>query len=194
MGAAEGLDGDDVSNLVLDPGALCGWGRPRLYTAGMVNDFWKIASERNQHFTAVGGCRGRWPIATFHGLLFHADDGKARLLTPGEWPAREHGADVVADDEGNLWVATTTTIARFREAAMAGLPCGTWHAIMQLAVFNQTDGLKEPQCSSPEPCGRAMRASDGRIWFATSHGLSVVDPRLAPELPGTSIDGRGNCG
>jgi signal transduction histidine kinase/ligand-binding sensor domain-containing protein len=180
MATADGLDGDDVSNLQLDPEGSLWVGTNKALYRWDGKRFVEIVRTESAVLD-VAWLPGALAIATFHGLLFHADDGKARLLTQENGLSGNMVLDVVADDEGNLWVATTTMIARFRKQQWQDYLAGH-DATMQPAFFSQTDGLKSRNVL-PLNHVTATRASDGRIWFATSHGLSVVDARTAPEAP-----------
>jgi signal transduction histidine kinase len=86
----------------------------------------------------------------------------------------------LTDDEDNLWIATTRAIARISRPQWRAFAQGTASRI-QPEVFTEADGLKSRNVL-PLNQITAMRATDGRIWFATAKGLSVVDPHL-PAAP-----------
>jgi signal transduction histidine kinase len=51
---------------------------------------------------------------------------------------------------------------------------------MQGASFDATDGLRGlPRQREPFPT--AIRSTDGRLWFSTSEGVAVIDPRHLPK-------------
>lgn len=85
------------------------------------------------------------------------------------------------DGRGGLWVGTSRGVARLdRRALFERLDSGS--GALALQVFDRSDGLKSAQCTAPaQPAG--WRARDGRLWFATTHGLAVVNP-AAPLPPG----------
>lgn len=46
---------------------------------------------------------------------------------------------------------------------------------VECTAYGRRDGLASAQCSTGQPAG--LRTPDGRLWFATVNGVSVVDPR-----------------
>ena len=50
---------------------------------------------------------------------------------------------------------------------------------VQLTGFDVTDGVRS-RADSPSASPKAGKSPDGRIWFITYGGASVVDPRHLP--------------
>src|SRR5260370_20444467 len=50
---------------------------------------------------------------------------------------------------------------------------------MQCISFYSTDGLRVHPLQR-EPFPTATRAADGRLWFSTTEGVAVIDPRHLP--------------
>ena len=69
-------------------------------------------------------------------------------------------------------------------------------ALDDVPLFDENDGLGSRQCNGlANPA--ALRTRDGRIWFATANGVSVLTNARTPELPPrppvierVSVDGR----
>lgn len=81
---------------------------------------------------------------------------------------------VLDDGRGGFWLGTGRGIARVERAALLGRTA-TGASPLKVEVFDKADGLKSAQCTAPaQPAG--WRARDGRLWFATTRGLAVVDP------------------
>jgi signal transduction histidine kinase/ligand-binding sensor domain-containing protein len=92
---------------------------------------------------------GLW-IGTFgHGLI-HLHQGEVDTFTESDGLSSETVDDLFEDREGNIWVATTEGLDRFREFA--------------IPTFSVKQGL------SGRPM-TALAAKDGSVWFSTSEGL-----------------------
>ncbi len=80
---------------------------------------------------------------------------------------------VLDDGRGGLWLGTSRGVARVERASLFEHMGGGGR--LRVQVFDKADGLKSAQCTAPaQPAG--WRARDGRLWFATTRGLSVIDP------------------
>jgi ligand-binding sensor domain-containing protein/signal transduction histidine kinase len=85
---------------------------------------------------------------------------------------------VVEDDLGHLWMScregifcvAKSELNDFAEQKCAGIRC---------VSFGNADGMASAECKGS---GRAagFKAHDGRLWFPTSKGVVVVDPRKVP--------------
>jgi diguanylate cyclase (GGDEF)-like protein len=80
-------------------------------------------------------------------------------------------------DEGigrDLWLTSNRGIYRVQRdrvlAAMRGEK-----ADLSGAVYGKVDGMPSAECNAAFPA--AIRARDGRLWFATARGVAVVEPR-----------------
>jgi len=82
-------------------------------------------------------------------------------------------SQILDDRAGHLWVGTSRGVSRigkqaFRDVAARG-------GSLQPLNLDRADGLKSNQCTAPAlPAG--YRSRDGRLWFATTQGVAVVDP------------------
>ena len=54
---------------------------------------------------------------------------------------------------------------------------------IQTTLFDEADGVTLRGEPSPGPQGRAAVSPDGRLWFSTIDGLSVIDPLHLPHNP-----------
>ena len=90
-------------------------------------------------------------------------------------------ASILEDDLDNLWLGSNQGVFR---VSRRDLKAGAGHSSTTVRVtrFTQSDGLETVECAS----GRqpiAWKARDGRLWFATAKGVSVVDPTRLPFNP-----------
>ena len=108
----------------------------------------------------------------------------------------DNSISVILDDGlGYLWLGTGRGICRVPHVELDAFARGLRPRI-ECVTYLQKDGLASFECSSGNPSG--ISARDGRLWFATTHGVSVVDPRrirsnLVPPpvvIEEVSIDGK----
>lgn len=86
---------------------------------------------------------------------------------------------LVEDDSGFLWLAGTLGILRVSPQELDKAVFSSTHR-MQGAIFDASDGLRGlPRQREPFPT--ATRSADGRLWFSTTAGVAVIDPRHLPK-------------
>jgi signal transduction histidine kinase/ligand-binding sensor domain-containing protein len=154
--------------------------------------FQKDLPQRRVRSTSVDE-GGLW-LATAGGLAYF-EEGNVRALTVKEGLPENYLRVVLDDGLGHLWAAGLGTLFRLdkREARSV---LEKKLARVSPVVFDTSDGLRTNEAllgNNP-----AFRAADGRLWFATAKGVSVVDPRAlatddpAPEarVEAVTVDGR----
>lgn len=88
---------------------------------------------------------------------------------------------VVDDGAGHLWMCSNKGAFRVARAELERAADDPEFRIAPL-VFGRLDGMSDSQCNGgSQPAG--MRAADGRLWFATAAGASVVDPSRRFDRP-----------
>jgi len=89
---------------------------------------------------------------------------------------------IVVDGEGTLWVGSGAGIHQIRRAEWERLLADSSYR-PQFRLYDRADGLAGlPFVFSRNR--RAIRADDGRLWFVTSRGLTIIDPtELGSEEP-----------
>jgi signal transduction histidine kinase len=112
-------------------------------------------------------------------------NGLDRLLTQKEGLPGNTVLDVLNDDEDNLWIVTASAIARIAREQWRAYAEGRSSRI-DPEVFTEADGLKS-RYILPLNGVTAIRAHDGRLWFATIKGPAVVDPHLAGTQPAQAV-------
>jgi len=115
-------------------------------------------------------------IATFGGGLNSLRDGKFQHFTANDGLLSDNVAKVVDDGE-SLWLSTTRGICRIAKQQLRDFSAGKLKRLTP-TDYGVEDGLRSAQCAPSYPIGRGgERMADGRIWFSTSRGLAVYDPR-----------------
>jgi len=122
--------------------------------------------------------------AATEGGLSRVKDGRIRTMTSRNGlPC--NGVDSILDDgDGAIWLYLTCGIARLARddleawaAAAANDSSAT--PMIRATVLDSSDGIRSvTSVSSYSP--HTARSSDGKLWFATLDGVSVVDPRRLP--------------
>jgi len=83
-------------------------------------------------------------------------------------------AVILDDGLGYLWCGSNRGVVRIARAELEGFVGGESKRI-KFTAYSKGDGLASPQVSAGQPAG--LRTRDGRLWFATVKGVSLVDPR-----------------
>jgi signal transduction histidine kinase len=82
--------------------------------------------------------------------------------------------EVLKDETGDFWLSSNRGVLRVRQYDLESFLEGTRPEVI-VEYFDIADGLLTLQCNgSTSPA--AVRSRDGRLWFATNRGVSVVDP------------------
>jgi signal transduction histidine kinase/CheY-like chemotaxis protein/ligand-binding sensor domain-containing protein len=162
---------------------------PRIWTiAGAMQD--RIFAESTNGFQAIPlpdpGTLGN-PLSltvdhagdvwtgTDHGHLLRYRNGHWRDFTASHPLAPPDLYGLIEDDAGDLWIGTTSGILRVRAASIAALESGQTDRL-EVAVFDETDGLRTSACR-PGFGPMIAKGPDGRLAFATLKGLAIVDPK-----------------
>lgn len=105
--------------------------------------------------------------------------------------ASQHGMpgealrSIVGDASGHLWIGTSGGILRLDEAQFDGVLAEP-DKRLEFRAYNSSDGLAGVPIRTGFP--NAARSTDGRLWFVTANGLTVVDPeRLSPTRPAPPV-------
>ena len=86
------------------------------------------------------------------------------------------GIHTILDDGlGRLWMSSNEGIFWVRQAELDALARGEATAVHSVAYLER-DGLGNREANGGTQSA-GLRASDGRLWFATMGGAAVVDPR-----------------
>ena len=81
----------------------------------------------------------------------------------------------ILDDDGWLWMSSSKGIFRVRKKDLDAFDNGKLESIVCLAC-GKNDGMETAQCNG-EGKPSIWKSHDGRMWFPTSKGLAVVNPK-----------------
>src|SRR5882672_3399738 len=126
-----------------------------------------IAEDREGHVW-IGGESGLSRFAQDRFITLTQDNGLPGSSVSG----------ILEDDDGNLWLAGALGILRVKPQELDRALASASYRV-EGVTFDATDGLGGlPRQREPFPT--ATRAADGRLWFATTGGVAVIDPRRWP--------------
>jgi signal transduction histidine kinase/ligand-binding sensor domain-containing protein len=122
--------------------------------------------------------------ATAGGLAYLKDDVIRQVTTQQGLP--ENYLRLVLDDRlGHLWVASMGHLFRLDKRELLDLFAGR-AARVRPVLFDTSDGLRTTEGLLGNSPG--FRAADGRLWFATAKGASVIDPaRVSLDEPAPRV-------
>lgn len=129
-----------------------------------------------------------WWVGTFGGGLNRFKDGRFTPIRSGDGLFDDIVFSVVEDREGFLWLTSNRGVSRVSLDELRAFADGKIDKV-RCVVFDESDGMKSSECNGGSP--GAWRSKDGRIWFATVKGLSVIDPsdiRLNREPPPVNVE------
>jgi signal transduction histidine kinase len=136
---------------------------------------------------------GLW-AATIGGLAYVKDD-VVHKLTLNEGLPESYLRLVLDDGLGHLWIASMGHLFRLDKREVFDVFAGQARQVSPV-TFDSADGLRTSETLLSNSPG--FRDGQGRLWFATAKGVSVVDPasvsvdQPAPPVmvEGLRVDGR----
>lgn len=152
---------------------------------------WRILSSDQRLYTTADGLSsdqirslyqapdGTVWIGTFGGGLDSFQNGKFVQFTAKNGLLSDNIANV-ADDGACLWLSTTRGICRVRKHNLQEFAAGK-RAALDPVNYGVEDGLRSAQLPNYPVGGGGQHMADGTLWFTTSRGLAVFDPRARRE-------------
>jgi signal transduction histidine kinase/ligand-binding sensor domain-containing protein len=170
---------------VYDHGTVRGYG----VTDGLADGAISAIAEDPAGAIWISATNGLSRIAGADIVTASARNGLPGVLSPS----------LVFDDKGYLWVGVdyNLRLLRFTPEEFDKIQSDRTHQL-SLNIYDESDGLRWPVRWASRPA--ALRGEDGRLWFASSGGVTLIDPRglrprpksLTPFIEGVSVDGRGS--
>ncbi len=82
---------------------------------------------------------------------------------------------ILEDDLGQLWISHDRGIYRVRRSALDDVAEGRTNAV-RCVSYTKADGLPSEETNGQKSYPPACKTRDGRLWFATTKGVVVIDP------------------
>jgi signal transduction histidine kinase len=156
-----GLNGDGLLR-----GSPASWDQFRARDGLAGDHIWALHVDRED--TIWIGSHGRG-LSRFKGGRFFNFEGKLEL------PRLING--IIEDDTGHLWCSSNQGLFRANRSQLNALAESRASSV-EVTHYSRADGMGSGQCT-----GRAWKARDGRLWFTTMGGVTVVDPHNLPSNP-----------
>jgi len=115
-------------------------------------------------------------ICTNEGLARLAG-GEIKTVTAGDGLPTDAFFDFAEDAQGFVWLSSSRGVVRVRKAVLIDFLEGrAWR--VEATLFDESDGMTSRDCTG---AAHFLQASDGKLWFPTLGGISVVDPGNLPK-------------
>jgi signal transduction histidine kinase/ligand-binding sensor domain-containing protein len=181
---------DPASRLAADPlqgGLWLGFssGGVAYFADGQVRASYTSADGLGEgHVNYLGVDRDGALWAATEGGLSRLKNGRVATLTSKNGLPCDAVDWMVEDDADSLWLYTACGFVRMARSELVAWAAAVdqekvakW--TIQATVFDSSDGVRSvANKSSFSP--HVAKAADGKLWFATVDGVSVVDPRHLP--------------
>lgn len=119
------------------------------------------------------------------GRLTRFKDGELAAITPAHGLPQETIRAIVGDGEDHLWIGTSGGIVRMATAQFDRVLADPGNRL-DFRAYNSSDGLAGAPVRSGYP--NAVRTTDGRLWFVTANGVTMIDPaHLAATRPAPPV-------
>lgn len=113
-------------------------------------------------------------IGTAGGGLIRHKNGRFKAYTTKQGLFNDDVYEILEDGSANLWMSCRFGIFRVSKKQLDALDRGELN-ILTSASFGKYEGLPTLECNAvAKPSGWKTR--DGKLWFATTKGIAVVDP------------------
>jgi two-component sensor histidine kinase/streptogramin lyase len=89
---------------------------------------------------------------------------------------------IIEDASRNLWMSSPRGVFRVGKDDLSSFAEGRSSHVSS-ASYGTADGMLSRECNGGQPAG--WRSSDGRLWFPTLKGITMIDPQSMPinQLP-----------
>jgi signal transduction histidine kinase/ligand-binding sensor domain-containing protein len=119
-------------------------------------------------------------IGTHGGGLSRFKDGRFATISARQGLYNDHIFQILEDDDANLWMNCNTGIWRTSVRQLNEVADGSRTAVESFA-YNTADGMLSSEGVGANIAGWKMR--DGSLWFPTTKGIVVIDPRRRDTVP-----------
>ena len=111
-------------------------------------------------------------------------NGQPVSMTRGNGLPSDVVVAIAEDPEDDVWLATGAGIVRIARHQIEMLAADATHQIRH-RLYDKSDGLAGLPIRSRNR--GALRSGDGRLWFVTGRGLTIVEPRTLGERPPADV-------
>ncbi len=131
-------------------------------------------------------------MTTDRGLAaYHLANGQLSILGRDAGLPFDKLFHAISDHNDHLWISSNRGILRLSRDNLTAALNGS-QSNLQYELFGESDGMQSAQANGGSMSAAAL-AQDGTVWFATSKGVSWVQPgilqRFASHIPPVVIEG-----
>lgn len=101
-------------------------------------------------------------------------DGEARIVDVAAGAPENNITQLIADNHGFMWCGSGTGIFRLSRSEVKRFVAGEVASVNPISL-GRDEGLRNISCTGVYFPG-AIKARNGRIWFATRQGVLAIDP------------------
>jgi diguanylate cyclase (GGDEF)-like protein/PAS domain S-box-containing protein len=153
-------------------------------TAGLVENFTVANGLSNDVVVALyEDHAGTLWIGTYGGGLNRWKNGRLSAITARHGLQDESVFSILEDRSGNLWMSSNKGIFRATIDDLNAVAEGRRETLRSV-IYGRTDGMRSRECNGGlQPV--ATKTPDGKLWFATTGGVAMIDP--AKTLLGAAV-------
>ncbi len=118
-------------------------------------------------------------FGTSDGGLHRLKNGKVAAVTSREG-LHDDGVFQILEAGGSFWLSSNGGVFRVARDDLEAVLSGQSPRLTKTSVFGAADGMPSRQCSGGS-VPNAWKGPDGRLWFATTKGVAVIDPARIPQ-------------
>ncbi len=119
-------------------------------------------------------------LATDRGLMrFDTTTEKLQLVGRDAGLPFDKIFAILAESDQYFWLSSNRGVLRIKQQDALAVAEGEQAKLVRYELYGESDGMLSAQCNGgSNPAAAALK--DGSLWFATSHGVAMVEPaRLA---------------
>jgi PAS domain S-box-containing protein len=116
-------------------------------------------------------------IGTFENGLNRFKDGVAARFTTAEGLYLNTIYQVLEDDNGNFWFSGPAGVSYVAKRELNRLALGRGGGMIKPVVYTESDGMASRQCTGGDTQPAGAVDHEGKLWFATTMGMAMVDPK-----------------
>jgi ligand-binding sensor domain-containing protein/signal transduction histidine kinase len=119
-------------------------------------------------------------VGTVGGGLARFKDGQARTYTTAHGLFSDDAFEILDDGLGYLWMTCRFGIYRVKKSDFNALDRGEIKQLTSIS-YGKHEGLMSLECNLVGRPG-GIKTRDGRLWFATTKGIAIVDPKSSIKI------------
>jgi len=113
-------------------------------------------------------------FGTYDTGLFMYREGRFSRFTVREGLPTNGAFRIIEDEQGRFWISSNVGIYRVARADLEAVAGGRQRTVTAV-LYGREDGMASAEANGlGQPSG--IRARDGRLWFPTQRGVSIIDP------------------